>query len=85
MSHFQAFHEGARIEPRLLRATAISQAEVRFYLARGRRLQGLAILASAARAFRALRRALRWVTALVLAPGAGDPVPGFGSKGSLSA
>ena len=69
MSHFVAFYEGARIEPEGLDPKGLRDLEIGRYVARGRQLQALAVGDAVVGAFRALRKGLRWVTGLVLAPG----------------
>lgn len=69
MSHFEAFYEGARIDPEGLDPKGLRDLEIGRYIARGRQLQAQAMRDAFVGAFRALRKGLWWITGLVLAPG----------------
>ena len=68
MSQFEAFYEGARTEPAGLDPRGLRDLEIGRYTVRGRQLQAQAVREAFVEAFRTLRRGLRWVTGLVLAP-----------------
>ena len=78
MSQFEAFCEGARIRPEGLDPKGLSDLEIGRYTARGRQLQALAVRESFVGAFRALRKGLRWLTGLVLAPEVRESGPAHG-------
>ena len=69
MSHFEAFYQGAQIDPDGLDPKGLRDLEIGRYMARGRALQAQAIRDAAVALYHAVRGGLRRLTGLVLAPG----------------
>ena len=68
MSHSDDFYNGARIEPETLDQRGLHNLEIGLYTARGRELQAVAVRQAVSGVAHALRKGLRRLTGLVVAP-----------------